>query len=56
MANLISDFNVFFNSIFNSVSTVFNWFISTPLGEIILFMILISLFLFIINLFVDFKD
>lgn len=56
MESFVNDFGIFFNMIFNCVSKLFNWFISTTLGEILLFMIIISLFLFIVNIFVDFKD
>lgn len=56
METFVNDFGIFFNKIFECVIKLFNWFISTTLGEILLFIIIISLFLFILNMFVDFKD
>ena len=56
MQNFVNDFGIFFSAIFNCIKSFWNWFISTTLGEILLFIILISLFLFIINLIVNFKD
>ena len=56
MANFMNDFNIFFNMIFNCLKKIFDWFTGTISGEIFIFVILISLFFFLINLFVDFKD
>ena len=56
MSNFMSDFNIFFNSIFGGVQTIWNWLFSTVLGEIILFTIIISLFLTIIYWIIDFKN
>lgn len=56
MQNLLNDFRTFFNVIIGCMSDIYNWLTSTVIGEIIFFIILISLFFFLINLFVDFKD
>ncbi len=56
MQELMNDFQVFFSGIFSCLTSLWNWLISTTLGEIILFVVLISIFIFIINLFIDFKD
>lgn len=56
MTNFMNDFNIFFNMIFKCLKNIFNWFTGTIIGEIFIFVILISLFFFLINLFVDFKD
>jgi len=56
MESFANDFMIFFNKLFECVGTFWNWLISTTLGEILMFIIIISLFLFVINLFVDFKD
>lgn len=56
MSNFLNDFNLFFTAIFNCLTKMWNWFFSTVIGEVILFTILISLFLFIIYLIIDFKN
>lgn len=56
MKNLVNDFNLFLNMIFGGIKNIYNWFINTEIGEIFIFVIIISLFFFLINLFVDFKD
>lgn len=56
MQNLLNDFKNFFNVILSCMTDVFNWLTSTIIGEIIFFIILISIFFFLINLFVNFKD
>ena len=56
MQNFMNDFNIFLNSFLNGVKSIFNWFISTAIGEIFLFVILIFIFIFILNLITKFKD
>lgn len=56
METFVNDFSIFFSKIMSSLSIFWNWFSSTVLGEIIIFVLLIALFFFLINLFVDFKD
>lgn len=56
MQNLLNDFKNFFNVILSCMTDVFNWLTSNVIGEIIFFIILISIFFFLINLLVDFKD
>lgn len=56
MASFMSDFSTFFNYILASIQTFWNWLFSTVLGEIILFTILISLFIYIVYLIIDFKN
>lgn len=56
MQNLVNDFNLFLGMIFGGIKSTYNWFLSTEIGEIFIFVIIISLFFFLINLFVDFKD
>lgn len=56
MNSFLNDFSVFFNKMFDCVVSIWNWLISTTIGEIIIFTIIISFFLFVLNLFVDFKD
>lgn len=56
MQNFVNDFNVFFNMIFNSIKSFFEWYFNTIIGEITLFILLIGIFFFIANLIVDMKD
>lgn len=56
MSNFMSDFNIFFTSILGGIQTLWNWLFSTVLGEIILFTIIISLFLYLIYKIIDFKN
>lgn len=56
MAKFVSDFGIFFNKIFECIITFWNWFISTVLGEIIIFIVLVSLFFFLVNLIINWKD
>ena len=56
MQSFVNDFGIFFGAIFNCIKSFWNWFISTTMGEIILYTILISIFFLIVNLIVNFKD
>lgn len=56
MENFMNDFTIFFNKIFECIKNLWNWFSSSIIGEIFFFIIIISLFLFILNLIIDFKD
>lgn len=56
MTQFMNDFQVFFNGIFSCLTTLWNWLTSNIIGEILLFVIIISIFIFILNLFIDFKD
>ncbi len=56
MQNFINDFGIFFAGIFNPIKSFWNWLITTTLGEIIVFIILISLFFFLLNQIINFKD
>lgn len=56
MNNFISDFRVFYSGIIGCINSFWSWFMSSIIGEIFIFIILLSLFLFIINLFINFKD
>lgn len=56
MENFLKDFNIFFDYIFNAIKIVFNWlFTDNILGEILLFIILISLFIYILFLISNLK-
>lgn len=56
MQNFMNDFNIFFNSFLNGVKSIFNWLLSTTIGEIFLFIIIIFIFIFILGLITKFKD
>ena len=56
MSNFLNDFNIFLNFIITTMSTIYNWLVSTVLGEIILFVVIISIFLFVIHLIIEFKN
>lgn len=56
MEIFISDFKIFLSAMIESLKSVFNWFISTTLGEVFIFIILISFFFFLLNLIINFKD
>ena len=56
MENFMNDFEIFFTKIFSALTSLWNWLTGTIVGEILLFIIIISLFLFLINLIVNFKD
>ena len=56
MSNFLNDFNIFLNFIITSIGSIYNWLISTVLGEILLFIVIISIFLFVIYLIINFKN
>lgn len=56
MENFLYDFNLFFNKIWSSVQSISEWIFSSIIGEILIFIILISLFIFIISLLINMKD
>ena len=56
MGQFVEDFGIFFNKILSCIITFWNWLLSTTLGEIILFIVIISLFFFILNLIINFKN
>lgn len=48
MSAFMSNFNIFFTSCLSSLASLWSWFISTILGQIFVFTIIISLFILII--------
>lgn len=56
MQTFLNDFSVFMDLVFDGISSLWNWLMSTVLGEIILFTIIIGIFFILFNLFVDSKD
>ena len=56
MQTFLSDFSFFMELVFSGIASLWNWLMSTILGEIILFGIIIGIFFIIFNLFIDSKD
>lgn len=56
MSTFINDFNIFFSGIFSGIQTFWNWFSTTVIGEVILFIVIISVFLFVLSWIIDFKN
>ena len=48
MENFMNNFNVFFNSILSALVSVWNWLISTILGQIFISIVLISFFVWLL--------
>lgn len=55
MTEISNDFKIFFNLIFDSVVNFYNWYIGTFLGEILIFIIVIGLFLTIIEIIIGLR-
>ena len=56
MESFMYDFNIFLNFFINGISLIWNWLISTILGKIIVFLVIISIFIFIIYKLVGIGD
>lgn len=48
MAQFMADFSIYLSSILSGLSLIYNWFISTILGEMFLFNLFIIIFITII--------
>lgn len=48
MGEFMSNFTIFLNGILSGLSLLYNWFISTILGQIFIFICVILIFIFII--------
>lgn len=56
MENFIKDYRIFFNCFFSSIIELFNWLMSTVIGEIIICCIIMGIFLLIVDLIIELKD
>lgn len=56
METFMNNFSIFFTKIFEGIQTFWNWYISTIIGQVTIFILIIVLFYFLINLIIDFKD
>lgn len=48
MQAFMTDFNVFLNFFLTGINSIYQWFIGTILGKILIFTIIISIFIYII--------
>lgn len=48
MQDFMNNFNIFLNFFLSGLNLIYNWFISTIIGQITLFIIIISLFIYLI--------
>lgn len=48
MESFMSDFNIFLNFFVQGISLIWDWLIGTILGKIIVFLVIISIFIYII--------
>lgn len=56
MSQFLIDFQSFFSLILVAVGDFFVWFSTTIIGEIILFILVMYIFLFVIKLVIDLKN
>lgn len=56
METFVNNFQIFFNKLFELTVDFWNWYITTIVGQITIFILLIALFFFLINLIIDWKD
>ena len=49
MSTFVSNFALFFNAFLGAVSDTWTWLISTIIGQVIVFMVIISLFMFLFS-------
>lgn len=56
MENFLSDFNLFLSFFINGINLIWNWLISTIIGKILIFVLIISIFIYLINKFVELGD
>ena len=50
MSNFLADYNVFMSYVLNGIAQFWNWLSGTIIGEIMIFIIIISLFIAILYL------
>lgn len=56
MENFMGDFSIFLSFFINGINLIWNWLIGTIIGKIIIFLLIISIFIYIINKFVEIGD
>ena len=53
MQNFMTNFNIFLGFFMSGVNTIYNWLIGTIIGQIMIFIIIISIFMYIISKLVE---
>lgn len=48
MSAFMSNFEIFMNYVLQSLSSIYSWFIGTIIGQIFIFVVIISIFIYII--------
>ena len=56
MQNFMTNFNTFLGFFMSGLSIVYNWLINTIIGQIMIFVIIISIFIYIIAKLVEIGD
>ena len=56
MEQFMKDFAIFYATIQASIADFWIWFIDTIIGKIILFTLIISIFMWVIKLFIELKE
>lgn len=56
MSEFLLDFQAFFTMILSSIGDLFLWLSTTIIGEIILFILIMYIFLFVIKLIIDLRN
>lgn len=56
MLSFMEDFNIFFSFIISALTSLWTWLISTILGKIIIFIFVISIFMWIVDRLVSIGD
>lgn len=56
MAQFLLDFQAFFTLVLSAIGDFYVWFSQTIIGEIILFMVIMYIFLYVIRLVISLKD
>ena len=56
MDKFMQDFLIFFSTILAAITDFWLWFSGTIIGQIILFTLMISMFLWVIKLIIDLKE
>lgn len=56
MQTFMNDFLIFFQTIFGALESTWTWLSSTILGEILIFIAIITIFIFVIRKIVSLKD
>ena len=56
MQNFMNNFNIFLSFFISGINIIYNWLISTIIGQIIIFILIISIFIYIINKLTELDD